>query len=73
MAQKLSQREYFIISTSFAALGLVALTAGLYYFFGYVSSSSVSNIVFYSALWIVGVLVLLRRYSKRRPSKGNNQ
>jgi len=67
----LSRGEYFAISTSISVLGLVALTVGLYYLFRYVNSNSLANIVFYTALWVVGVLVLLRRHSKRRALKSN--
>ena len=72
MTQMLSRREYFVISTSIAILGLVALTVGLYYLFRYVNSNSLANIVFYVALWVIGVLVLIRRYSKRRALKSNS-
>jgi hypothetical protein len=51
----LNRREYFVISTSIAVLGLVALTVGLYYLFKYVNSNSLVNIVFYAALWVIGV------------------
>ncbi|EQB70163.1 MAG: hypothetical protein AMDU4_FER2C00262G0002, partial [Ferroplasma sp. Type II] len=63
---------YFVISTSIAVLGLVALTVGLYYLFKYMNSNSLVNIVFYAALWVIGVLALLRRYSKRRALKSNS-
>ncbi|WP_290704521.1 hypothetical protein [Ferroplasma sp. Type II] len=68
----LNRREYFVISTSIAVLGLVALTVGLYYLFKYMNSNSLVNIVFYAALWVIGVLALLRRYSKRRALKSNS-
>ncbi|EQB64338.1 MAG: hypothetical protein AMDU3_IPLC00006G0011 [Thermoplasmatales archaeon I-plasma] len=72
MPQMLNRREYFVISTSIAVLGLVALTVGLYYLFKYMNSNSLVNIVFYAALWVIGVLALLRRYSKRRALKSNS-
>ena len=72
MTQRLSRREYFIISTSIAVSGLAVLTIGLYYLFEYLRSNQLANIVFYAALWIFGILVLLRRYSKRRASKNNS-
>ncbi len=73
ITQMLSRRKYFINSTSIAVLGLVVLIVGLYYLFGYVRSNSLANIVFYAALWVIGVLVLLRRYSKRRALKSNSK
>jgi membrane protein YdbS with pleckstrin-like domain len=72
MPKMLNRREYFVISTSIAVLGLVALTVGLYYLFKYVNSNSVVNIVFYAAIWVFGVSALLRRYSKRRALKSNS-
>ena len=50
---------------------MVALTVGLYYLFRYVNSYPLANIVFYAALWVIGIFALLRRYSKRRASKSN--
>jgi tetrahydromethanopterin S-methyltransferase subunit C len=72
MSKMLSRREYIVISASVAVLGLVALTVGLYYLFRYVNSNSLANTVFYAAIWVIGVLVLLRRYSKRRALKSNS-
>ena len=72
MTRMLSRREYFIISTSIAVSGLAVLTVGLYYLFVYVRSNLLVNTVFYAALWVFGVLFLLRKYLKNRASKSNS-
>ena len=69
MTHMLSRREYFIITTSVAVLGLAALTVGLYSFFAYVNSNSQANTVFYAFIWVVGVLVLLRKRKTKGPKK----
>ena len=73
MTQTLSRRGYLIISTSFAVLGLAALTVGLFYLFVYVHINYLADILFNSALWVVGVLVLLKRYMKRIALKSNGK